>query len=77
MNTPLHNIKDARQLDYVIKAIERADYELVIARHRLLFLFPNSKDAYDALTQVHDVVQFFVRNGPSISAAQKADEDND
>ena len=75
MNTPLHNIKDDRQLDYVIEAIERADYELAIARHRLLFLFDHPKDAYDALTHARDVMQYFVRTGLGIIDGSEGEDD--
>lgn len=75
MNTPLHDIKDDRQLDYVIEAIERADYELAIARHRLLFLYENPKAAYDALTHARDVMQYFVRTGLGIVDGSEGEDD--
>lgn len=75
MNPPMHDIKDDRQLDYVIEAIERADYELAIARHRLLFLFPHPKDAYDAITHVRDLMQDFVRTGLGVIDGSESEDD--
>lgn len=75
MNPPMYDIKDDLQLDYVIEAIERADYELAIARHRLLFLFLYPKDAYDAITHVRDLMQDFVRTGLGIIDGFESEDD--
>jgi len=63
MTTPLNNIKDVQQLNYVLQAVARADYELAIARHRLPYLFPNTKDACNALTFAREPLEQFMRDG--------------
>lgn len=75
MSTPLHNIKDDRQLDYVIEALDKVDYELAIAQHLLLFLYPNPKDAYDAITHVRGIVQDFVHTGLGIVDGSEGEDD--
>jgi len=66
MTTPLNNIKNTRQLNYVLNAIARADYELAIARHRLPYLFPDTKDACNALTFAREPLEQFMRDGRRI-----------
>ena len=75
MNQPLHNIQDDRQLDYVIEAIDKVDYELAIAQHLLLSLFHNPKDAYDALMHLRALVQNFVRTGLGIVDGSEGEDD--
>lgn len=60
MTTPLSNIKDIQQLNYVFEAIARAEYELTIARHRVMFLFPDAKAARNALTFAREPLQKFM-----------------
>ena len=66
MTTPLRNIKYAQQLKYVLDAIARADYELAIARHRLPYLFPDTKDACNALAFAREPLEQFMRDGRRI-----------
>lgn len=68
MITPLDNIKNTRQLNYVLNAIARADYELAIAQHRLPYLFPDTKDACDALVLASEPLVQFMREGRRILA---------
>lgn len=68
MTAPLNKIKNTRQLNYVLNAIARADYELVIARHRLPYLFPDTKDACDALILARESLVQFMRDGRRILA---------
>lgn len=72
MITALNNIKDARQLHYVLEAIEKADYELAIARHRLMFLFPDTRDAYNALTLARDPMRQFAQDARRIIAESES-----
>lgn len=66
MTTPLNNIKNAQQLNYVLQAIARADYELAIARHRLPYLFPDTRDACNALAFAREPMEQFMRDGRRI-----------
>lgn len=60
---PLHDIKDDKQLDYVIEVIDEIDYELYLLQFKLASLFDDTEDAYDALRHLRMLIQNFVRTG--------------
>lgn len=77
MTTPLNNIKSAQQLNYVLQAIARADYELAIARHRLPYLFPDTKDACNALAFAREPLEQFMRDGRRIIGESESPKELD
>lgn len=77
MTTPLNNIKSAQQLNYVLQAIARADYELAIARHRLPYLFPDTKDACNALAFAREPLEHFMRDGRRIIGESESPKELD
>jgi len=79
MNKPLHEIKDDRQLDYVIEAIDEIDYELSLFQYKLSYLFRNAHEAYDTLDHLRALIANFVRVGLGVidgseSESESADE---
>ena len=76
MNTPLHEIKDDAQLDYVIEAIDEIDYELSLFQFKLGYIFDDAEDAYDALLHLRMLIQNFVRTGLGVIDGSEG-EDND
>ena len=79
MNKPLHEIKDDRQLDYAIEAIDEIDYELSLFQYKLSYLFRNAHEAYDALDHLRALIANFVRVGLGVidgseSESESADE---
>ena len=61
MNTPLHEIKDDEQLDYVLEAIDEIDYDLALIQNKVVYLFENASEAYDALFHLRALIANFVR----------------
>lgn len=75
MNKPLHNIKDDRQLDYVIEAIDEIDYELSLFQYKLSYIFDDAEDAYDALLHLRALIQNFVRVGLGVIDGSEDEDD--
>ena len=69
MNTPLYNIADGAQLEYVLNTIEDLDFELARRQCRLSFASGNSADAYDALQCLREVIADF--SGSFIGAEEQ------
>lgn len=77
MNTPLHEIKDDAQLDFVIEAIDQADYELYIYQYKLPYLFENTKAASEAIMHLRVLIQNFVRTGLGVIDGSEGTEDDE
>lgn len=77
MNKPLHEIKDAEQLEFVIEAIDEIDYELSLFQYKLPYLFKNTKDAYDALEHLRALIANFVRVGLGVIDGSESVEDDE
>lgn len=75
MSTPLHNIKDDRQLDYVIEAIDEISRDLFLCRYKLAYVYKDAEDAYDAITHLRALVQNFVRTGLGIVDGSEGEDD--
>lgn len=75
MNKPLHNIKDDKQLDYVIEAIDEIDYELSLFQYKLGYIFDDAEDAYDALLHLRMLIQNFVRVGLGVIDGSEGEDD--
>lgn len=74
---PLHDIKDDKQLDYVIEVIDEIDYELSLFQYKLAYVYEDAEDAYDALTHLRALVQNFVRVGLGIIDGSEGGEDDE
>lgn len=74
MNEPLHDIKDDRQLDYVLEAIDEIDYELSLFQYKLSYLFQN---AYDALDHLRALIANFVRVGLGVTDGSESESTDD
>lgn len=77
MNTPLHEIKDDAQLDFVIEAIDEIDYELSLFQFKLGYLFDDAEEAYDALLHLRVLIQNFVRTGLGVIDGSEGTEDDE
>lgn len=77
MNTPLHEIKDDAQLDYVIEAINEIDYELSLFQHKLPYLFKYTYEAYDALDHLRALIANFVRVGLGVTDGSESESIDD
>lgn len=77
MNTPLHEIKDNAQLDFVLEAIDQADYELYIYQYKLPYLFENTKDASEAIMHLRVLIQNFLRTGLGVIDGSEGTEDDE
>ena len=76
MNTPLHNIKDDRQLDYVIEAIDEIMRDLFLFRYKLAYVYEDAEEAYDAITHLRALVQNFVRTGLGVIDYSESEDDD-
>lgn len=77
MNTPLHEIKDDAQLDYVLEAIKEVDYELSLFQYKLSYLFQNTYEAYDALDHLRSLLANFVRVGLGVTDGSESESTDD
>ena len=75
MNKPLHEIKDEEQRDFVIEAIDQADYELYIYQYKLPYLFENTKAASEAIMHLRVLIQNFVRTGLGVIDYSESEDD--
>ena len=75
MSRALHHIEDDKQLDFVIEAIDQADYELYIYQYKLPYLFENTKDASEAIMHLRVLIQNFVRTGLGVIDGSESDDD--
>lgn len=77
MSRALHHIEDDKQLDFVIEAIDQADYELYIYQYKLPYLFENTKDASEAIMHLRVLIQNFVRTGLGVIDGSEGTEDDE
>lgn len=75
MSRALHHIEDDKQLDFVIEAIDQADYELYVYQYKLPYLFENTKDASEAIMHLRVLIQNFVRTGLGVIDGSESDDD--
>lgn len=75
MSRALHHIEDDKQLDFVIEAIDQADYELYVYQYKLPYLFENTKDASEAIMHLRVLIQNFVRTGLGVIDRSESDDD--
>jgi hypothetical protein len=76
MNKPLHNIKDDKQLDYVIEAIDEIDYELSLFQYKLAYIFDDVEDADSALMHLRLLIANFVRTGLGVIDGSEGEDDD-
>lgn len=77
MSRALHHIEDDKQLDFVIEAIDQADYELYIYQYKLPYLFENTKAASEAIMHLRVLIQNFVRTGLGVIDGSEGTEDDE
>lgn len=77
MSRALHHIEDDKQLDFVIEAIDQADYELYVYQYKLPYLFENTKDASEAIMHLRVLIQNFVRTGLGVIDGSEGIEDDE
>lgn len=77
MSRALHHIEDDKQLDFVIEAIDQADYELYVYQYKLPYLFENTKDASEAIMHLRVLIQNFVRTGLGVIDGSEGTEDDE
>ena len=75
MSRALHHIEDDKQLDFVLEAIDQADYELYVYQYKLPYLFENTKDASEAIMRLRVLIQNFVRTGLGVIDGSESDDD--
>ena len=75
MSRALHHIEDDKQLDFVLEAIDQADYELYVYQYKLPYLFENTKDASEAIMHLRVLIQNFVRTGLGVIDGSESDDD--
>lgn len=72
---PLHEIKDAEQLDYVLEAIDEIEYELSLFQFKLDYIFEAAEEAYDALLHLRMLIQNFKRTGLGVIDGSEGEDD--
>lgn len=77
MSRALHHIEDDKQLDFVIEAIDKADYELYVYQYKLPYLFENTKAASEAIMHLRVLIQNFVRTGLGVIDGSEGTEDDE
>lgn len=75
MNTPLYDIADGTQLEYVLNTIEDLDFKLARRQLSLAFNTPEYIAEYEALRHLRDLIEDFSLK--CIAAAIRSESDND
>ena len=77
MNKPLHEIKDDEQLEFLIEAIDRIDYQLTEYQAKLAYFYDDVEDADNALMHLRSLIANFVRVGLGVIDYSESEDDDD
>lgn len=75
MNKPLHEIKDDEQLEFLIEAIDRIDYQLTEYQAKLAYFYDDVEEADNALMHLRSLIANFVRVGLGVIDGSEGEAD--